>query len=570
VASTCAHAVQLLAVAPAARGRGVGSRLLDAALASIAATGAPRARVLGLAGNYLAPGVDARAVDTLAWLARRGFAPRGEPVTNLLLDVRDNPRVSAATADAAAARVRAAGYVVRRAHRDEPALLAAIAAEFGGAWPFEVARALTAAPGAPGVHVALAPDGSYAGFAAHDGNNAGLGWFGPAGTWPAHRGRGLGEALLLACLRRRGRPPPALRGGVDRPARLLRSSRRHRRRAPVRHVNQGPTVTRAMLLCAGLGSRLGAIGAAVPKPMLPVLDRPILEYGIAGLRGHGITDLVINLHHRGDVIEQTLGDGRRLGVRIRYTHEEVLLGTGGGLRHALPLLDEDGADAPFVSLNGKLIFDVDLTAVLATHREALAADPRLLGVMVVRPVPDAVAWGAVDVRPSGPGGALRVHDVLGDGQHMFCGVHVTRPSVVRRLPGGEACMIRQGYLPWLKAGEPVGAYVHERGYFAEHSTAERYLASNLDLLAGATPLRHPPGALGRVDPTARIAPSATIIGPVHIGPGAIIEAGATVGPGAVIGAGAVVAAGALVERAVVWPGVTTSGTVRDQIVSGAA
>jgi mannose-1-phosphate guanylyltransferase len=156
-----------------------------------------------------------------------------------------------------------------------------------------------------------------------------------------------------------------------------------------------------MLLCAGLGSRLGAIGAAVPKPMLPVLDRPILEYGIAGLRGHGITDLVINLHHRGDVVEQALGDGRRLGVRIRYTHEEVLLGTGGGLRHALPLLDEDGADAPFVSLNGKLIFDVDLTAVLATHREALAADPRLLGVMVVRPVPDAVAWGAVDVRPSG-------------------------------------------------------------------------------------------------------------------------------------------------------------------------
>ena len=63
-----------------------------------------------------------------------------------------------------------------------------------------------------------------------------------------------------------------------------------------------------MLLCAGLGSRLGALGAAVPKPMLPVLDRPILEYGIANLRGHGITDLVINLHHRGDVIEQTLGD----------------------------------------------------------------------------------------------------------------------------------------------------------------------------------------------------------------------------------------------------------------------
>ena len=74
-----------------------------------------------------------------------------------------------------------------------------IAREFGGAWPFEVARALQFAPS--GVHVAVhVATGDYAAFAAHDGNNQGLGWFGPAGTWPAHRGQGLGEAALLACL----------------------------------------------------------------------------------------------------------------------------------------------------------------------------------------------------------------------------------------------------------------------------------------------------------------------------------------------------------------------------------
>jgi hypothetical protein len=77
-------------------------------------------------------------------------------------------------------------------------LLAAVAAEFGGAWPFEVERALGHAP--CGVHVAIDTGGSYCAFAAHDGNNRGLGWFGPTGTWPAHRGKGLGEALLLACL----------------------------------------------------------------------------------------------------------------------------------------------------------------------------------------------------------------------------------------------------------------------------------------------------------------------------------------------------------------------------------
>jgi mycothiol synthase len=87
---------------------------------------------------------------------------------------------------------------VRRARMAERQhLLDAIAGGFGGAWPFEVERALGHAPA--GVHVAC-KDGAYCAFAAHDGNNRGLGWFGPTGTWPAHRGQGLGEALLLACL----------------------------------------------------------------------------------------------------------------------------------------------------------------------------------------------------------------------------------------------------------------------------------------------------------------------------------------------------------------------------------
>src|SRR5205823_4875327 len=122
---------------------------------------------------------------------------------------------------------------------------------------------------------------------------------------------------------------------------------------------------RAMLLCAGLSTRLGALGAARPKPMLPVCGMPILAYGIANLVGHGITELVINTHHRGDVIEQELGDGAQLGARIHYVHEPQILGTGGGLKHALSLLDPEGHDEPFLSANGKLIFDLDVAALVA-------------------------------------------------------------------------------------------------------------------------------------------------------------------------------------------------------------
>ena len=322
-------------------------------------------------------------------------------------------------------------------------------------------------------------------------------------------------------------------------------------------------MTRAMLLCAGLGTRLGALSDERPKPMLPVCDLPILRFGIAQLVAHGIRDVVINVHHRGDVIERELGDGAALGARIRYSPEQVILGTGGGLKRALPLLDPDGTDAPFVSMNGKLIFDVDLTALVdAFHR-----DPAALGMMVVRRVPDAVAWGAVDVRPDGP--HLRVRDVLGDGQHMFCGVHVTRPSVVARLPDGEACMIRQGYLPWLRGGAPVAAFEHADGYFAEHSTPARYLESNWALLDGAA-LRHPPGPLAGVDATATVAAGAEVRGPVRVGPGARIGAGAVVGPHAVVGAGAVVEPGARLERTLVWAGATARGALCDAIVTTSA
>jgi len=313
---------------------------------------------------------------------------------------------------------------------------------------------------------------------------------------------------------------------------------------------------RAMLLCAGLSTRLGKLGTERPKPMLPVCGLPILAYGIANLVAHGITELVINTHHKGDLIRTELGDGRRFGARIQYIEEATILGTGGGLKHALALLDPDGRDEPFLSVNGKLIFDLDVTALAAAYR---AAGP-ILGMMVVRRVPDAKAWGAVEVARNG-----RITNILGDGDHMFCGVHLTRPSVMARLPDGEADSIRQGYLPWLRAGERVAAYEHTGGYFAEHSTPERYLASNWALLGGAA-LRHPPTRLAGVDPTARVHPTAEIVPPVKIGAGAIIGPGVTIGPDAVIGDGAVVRAS--IARTVVWAGAVVDAPPTDPVVTG--
>ena len=316
---------------------------------------------------------------------------------------------------------------------------------------------------------------------------------------------------------------------------------------------------RAMLLCAGLSTRLGRLGVERPKPMLPVCGIPILAYGITNLVAHGITEIVINTHHRGDVIQREIGDGRRFGARIQYVQEDVILGTGGGLKHALALLDPAGTDEPFVSHNGKLIFDLDVTALAdAYHR---AGD--ILGMMVVKRVPNAREWGAVQVEHDAQGPFIT--NILGDGEHMFCGVHVTRPSVMARLPDGESDSIRQGYLPWLRAGERVAAYEHGEGYFAEHSTPERYLESNWALLDGVR-LRNPPTLhLTGIDPTALISPSATIIPPVRIGTGATIAPGVTVGPYAVVGDGARIERS--ITRTVVWAGATAAPGESEPIVT---
>lgn len=175
----------------------MGTALLERSRALAHATGARRIRTADQPGNYLAPGLDDRDSETIGWLERRGFARVGERL-NLRVPLGENPLVSSGRAARLDAAVAARGYAVRRATgADTPPLLTMVRAEFGDAWAYEVERALDADP--PGVRVAL-HQGAIVAFAAHDGNNRGLGWFGPGGTVPAHRRFGLGLALLVRSL----------------------------------------------------------------------------------------------------------------------------------------------------------------------------------------------------------------------------------------------------------------------------------------------------------------------------------------------------------------------------------
>jgi NDP-sugar pyrophosphorylase family protein len=306
-----------------------------------------------------------------------------------------------------------------------------------------------------------------------------------------------------------------------------------------------------MLLAAGRSTRLGALGQALPKPLVPICGYPAIRFGIASLAAAGVRELVVNLHHHGELLRAELGDGRALGVHVTYSDEPDLLGTGGGLAQARPLLGP--VEAGVVVMNAKVVADLDVAALLAAH-DASGAD----ATMVLKDDADARRWGAITadaagrvvaildaVSPRAPAGAVI--------ERMFTGVQVVGPAVLDRLRPVFSDSIRDGYMPALVEGALVRAHVLS-GYFAEHSTPERYLAGNLALLRTPSLIRHPPGPLVGTDPAAEVHPTATLIPPFRVAAGAVVAAGATVGPDAVVGSRARVAPGVRVTRSVLWPG----------------
>jgi len=296
---------------------------------------------------------------------------------------------------------------------------------------------------------------------------------------------------------------------------------------------------KGMLLAAGMGTRLGPLSQERPKPLVPLLDVPVIRYGLALLRSAGIREFSVNLHHLGDRIRAELGD------EVAYSDEPEILGTGGGVKRMAALLGGER----FVVINAKVALDLDLRAVIAEHERRGAE-----ASMVVRPDGDARRWGAIDVAQDG-----RVRGMLGEGANMFTGIHVLDRAFIERIPDGPCDIVRTAYATRVGARGPVFAHVMTpTAFFCENSTPARYLNANLALLDGAW---RPPWPATGIDATALVDPGAVLEPPVRVGAGARIGAGARVSR-SVVGRGASVESGAEVRDSVLWPGVAVAGAAR--------
>ncbi len=319
-----------------------------------------------------------------------------------------------------------------------------------------------------------------------------------------------------------------------------------------------------MIMAAGFGTRLGELSARRPKPMLPVCGAPLVRWAALWLRSQGIREIVINLHHRGEQIEEELGDGSALGLAIAYSREAEILGTGGGLRNARALLD-DGQGTPIVAMNGKLILDLELAPVLALH-EARQAE----ATMVLRADPEAERWGSLRTDADG-----RVTHLLGKpgpgGQAggpalMFTGVQVLAPRFLDRIPPeGQQCVVRTAYSQLHAEGGAYAGFVTDQ-YWWEHSTVERYLQGVANVIEGRARVAYAPGLVRGVDPTAEIDPSARVDPAAWIGPGVRVGANAEVGPRVQLGAGVIVEPGRRLRDAIVWDGARVTRDLEREVL----
>jgi mannose-1-phosphate guanylyltransferase len=293
----------------------------------------------------------------------------------------------------------------------------------------------------------------------------------------------------------------------------------------------------AIVLVGGQGTRLRPLTATIPKPALTLVDRPFLAYMVEWLAAHGVTEVVLACGFLPDVLREALGDGEPGGPRITYVTEPDRRGTAGAIRFAADALGEDLEDR-FLALNGDVLTDLDLAALLAAHRSAGAR-----ATLALYPVEDSGAYGLVSLDAGGR--VLEFLEKTGEAApgEINAGAYVLERSVLDLIPAGREVSIEREVFPRL-----VGAGLHGLrldGYWMDIGTPERYLQASWDILEGRVRTRVRPTAPGLL-----------------VGAGAEVATGATVGPRAVVSGGCRVAAGATVRESVLLEGCTVEAGAR--------
>lgn len=332
---------------------------------------------------------------------------------------------------------------------------------------------------------------------------------------------------------------------------------------------------KAMILAAGAGTRLRPLTYELPKPMVPVVNRPVLHHVLANCLRHGITEATLNLHSHAEQVRGYCGDGSHWSLKLSYSHETKLLGTAGAVKKAEAFFKS----GPFFVLSGDGLSDVDLTAMYEFHKRR-----RSFATMAVKAVDSRFEYG---VTLTNGGGRIKGFLEKPSWGQVFSnrvntGIYLFEPEVLKLIPRGEVYDF--GHQLWpklLKLGKPMYAY-ELPSYWTDVGNLSEYRRSQIDALDGRVRVTIPGTEMRPrvwIDEGASVSPQARLHAPCVIGRGARVREGAVIGPYTVVGDRADIGRNAKLCRCILWENVTVgqdahlsncivgaNGTVNDSIV----
>ncbi len=283
---------------------------------------------------------------------------------------------------------------------------------------------------------------------------------------------------------------------------------------------------KGIIIAGGLGTRMRPLTYQRPKPLVPVANRPFLEYQVAHLRQHGIDDLVFATNYMADHIEGHFGDGSRFGVRMRYALEDTPLGTGGAIRNAAELFPGE-AVAVF---NGDVLTDFDLGAIMGYHKakRAMATitlsevpSPHPFGVLILDSDGRVLEWREPSEETKK---SLAIdHDLMPTGKDLInAGFYILEPEFIAQIAFGVASSVERDIYPRLLAAQAPIYGIAPGGFWMDVGRAEQLLIATQSVLSGAVRTAAPGLAVGE---GTTIAPSTWINGLTAIGRGCRIGGG---------------------------------------------
>jgi mannose-1-phosphate guanylyltransferase/mannose-1-phosphate guanylyltransferase/phosphomannomutase len=314
-----------------------------------------------------------------------------------------------------------------------------------------------------------------------------------------------------------------------------------------------------MVLAAGLGTRLRPLTYEITKPMVPVLDRPVMEHILELLERHGLSEVIANLHYFPDTIREYFGD------RLEYRYEPELLGTAGGVRECAPFF----GDETFLVISGDALTDIDLTALVARHRDSGG-----IATLAVKQVSDTREYGVVlhdrEGRITGFQEKPAPEEALSNLGN--CGIYVFEPRIFDYFPPRPFVDWAQDVFPALLEND-VPFYIHEiREYWNDVGSLAELRQGTFDALRGALHLQVEgeeiaPGVV--VAGGGSLPEDAAVDGPVWIGRDVTIGSGVRLMGPVVLGDGARLGDGAALRESIVFPGTALAdGAIQIGAIAG--